>query len=183
LKNIREALAESVAPVGFVGPHDGGAFDVFAGFMILDALIANRDRHEQNWSVLTPQLLSLPEQLAPSYDHASSLGFNLRDEQRRRHLQHTDQLAAWTEKGTAYRFEHRGRASSLVRHAENAIAMCTDPGAHWWQERLSKLDLGSVHELLEKRSALGMSELAARFASNLLELNLRRLRDAICQRP
>jgi len=79
LANIRVALTGVLPPPGFSGPDEMEAFEVFAGYMVLDALIANRDRHEQNWAVLTPQLASVPERLAPTYDHASSLGFNLQD--------------------------------------------------------------------------------------------------------
>jgi hypothetical protein len=87
LVNIRTALTGVAPPPDFGGPEETTAFDAFAGYMVLDALIANRDRHEQNWAVLTPQLASLPERLAPSYDHASSLGFNLTDNSRQAYLQ------------------------------------------------------------------------------------------------
>lgn len=47
-ENIKIALNDVVPPPGFDGPDGLTAFDVFAGYMILDALIANPDRHEQN---------------------------------------------------------------------------------------------------------------------------------------
>jgi hypothetical protein len=58
-------------------PDKFTAYDQFCGYLILDALVANRDRHEENWGVLRD-----PEgrvTLAPSYDHGNSLGFNLAD--------------------------------------------------------------------------------------------------------
>ena len=51
-----------------------------AGYFILDALICNVDRHHENWGILRKRI---PEgtigRLAPSYDHASSLGRELKD--------------------------------------------------------------------------------------------------------
>jgi hypothetical protein len=64
-------------------PFDATAFDVFAGYVVLDAWVANRDRHDNNWAVLRPITLSAdPLRLCGSYDHASSLGFNVTDEER-----------------------------------------------------------------------------------------------------
>jgi hypothetical protein len=55
----------------------------FAGYLAFDALIANTDRHHENWAVLKRQAGSQTEnRLAPSFDHASSLGRELRDDRR-----------------------------------------------------------------------------------------------------
>lgn len=56
-----------------------------AGYLVLDALIGNTDRHHENWGLLlqfetAPRSLSL--RVAPSFDHASSLGRELRDDRR-----------------------------------------------------------------------------------------------------
>lgn len=110
LGNIRIALDGVSAPPGFEGPSEVTGFDVFAGYMLLDAVIANQDRHEQNWSVLTPRLTTSPELLAPTYDHASSLGFNLRDDVRSRCARDRARLERWAERGTAGRFEHSAQA-------------------------------------------------------------------------
>jgi hypothetical protein len=182
LANIQSALDGVAVPPKFDGPEDMTGFDVFAGYMILDALIANRDRHEQNWAILAPQLVSSPERLAPSYDHASSLGYNLTDTKRQAYFQEPGRLRAWAKKGTAYRFEHAGKPPTLVEHAARAVAMCTPQGADWWQKQLDDVDLDPVLRLLRERAVPGMSDPAATFARDLLDLNLGRLRDAICQR-
>ena len=53
-----------------------------ASYAILDGLIGNTDRHHENWMFFHhPELRSY--QLAPSYDHGSSLGRELKDESRR----------------------------------------------------------------------------------------------------
>jgi hypothetical protein len=60
-------------------PPDGiaTAADTFVGYLMLDAWIGNTDRHHENWGfvevrgIQTPQVIA---HLAPTYDHASSLG-------------------------------------------------------------------------------------------------------------
>ena len=53
-----------------------------ASCAILDGLIGNTDRHHENWMFFYhPELRSY--QLAPSYDHGSSLGRELQDVSRR----------------------------------------------------------------------------------------------------
>lgn len=182
LVNIRAALEGVAAPPEFEGAGELSGFDVFAGYMILDALIANRDRHEQNWAVLSPQLLSSTERLAPSYDHASSLGYNLPDTKRRGCLEDSIRLRTWAERGTAYRFEHVGKSPTLTSHAANAVALCSSAGADWWRGRLVDTDLEPVLAPLRERAVPGMSDLAAKFAHELLDLNLRRLRDVVTNR-
>jgi hypothetical protein len=61
---------------------------VFASYLVLDALIGNTDRHHMNWGVLDDP--GSPRVLAPTFDHASSLGFLLSDEQRNLRLDTTD---------------------------------------------------------------------------------------------
>jgi len=59
-----------------------------AHYLVFDALICNTDRHHENWGFLTqfeevePEKWMMRLQLAPSFDHASSLGRELRDDRR-----------------------------------------------------------------------------------------------------
>jgi hypothetical protein len=49
------------------------ALDVFIGYLLLDTLISNQDRHNENWGMIS---LGTQFSLAPSFDHAASLGRN-----------------------------------------------------------------------------------------------------------
>lgn len=59
-----------------------------ARYLVFDALICNTDRHHENWGFLTrfeevePEKWMMYMSLAPSFDHASSLGRELRDDRR-----------------------------------------------------------------------------------------------------
>jgi hypothetical protein len=179
LENIRSALNGVAAPPEFSGPGGLSGFDVFAGYAVFDALVANRDRHDDNWAVLRPQMVGIPDRLAPSYDHGGSLGSNLTDDERDRLLSIPTSLAAWVGKGTAHRFEHTGRPPSLVEHAAKAVSMASPEAAQWWRARLASLDLSPISRVLTQ-GVPGMSVPAATFANKVLDLNLRRLQDAIC---
>ena len=69
------------------------AVGMFTGYLMLDALIGNTDRHHENWGV---QIIApLPDGrrvavTAPTYDHASSLGRELPPEVRHRKYARTD---------------------------------------------------------------------------------------------
>lgn len=67
-------------PIGWTPfPGIDAAVDVFVGYLMLDAWIGNTDRHHENWAlVVRPQ----GTHLAPSYDHAASLGSHETDANR-----------------------------------------------------------------------------------------------------
>jgi hypothetical protein len=68
------------------------ASDVFAGYLMLDALIGNTDRHHENWGLVLQTTTERQDlRLAPTFDHASSLGRNETDERRTARLATTDQ--------------------------------------------------------------------------------------------
>jgi hypothetical protein len=79
LRNIFAAV-ESVMPE----PSRFCHLTTLAGFIVLDALICNTDRHHDNWGVLgrTTQSGGVEQDMAPSFDHASSLGRELLDVKR-----------------------------------------------------------------------------------------------------
>jgi hypothetical protein len=110
-------------------PDKFTAYDQFCGYLILDALVANRDRHEENWGVLRD--LEGRVTLAPSYDHGNSLGFNLTDAFRARELERDPDLAKWASRGLADRFEGC-REVTLVDFARRALER-SSPGTvdHW----------------------------------------------------
>jgi len=84
LDAIRRAL--QAGDNGGIDPPNSGpmsAWEIFVGYLVLDALIGNTDRHEENWAAVSGRE---GRRLAPTYDHASSLGFQLADSQRQERL-------------------------------------------------------------------------------------------------
>lgn len=65
--------------------------EAFLGFLLIDAWIGNTDRHDNNWGVLERSTPEGPDRfLAPTFDHASSLGRELTDEVRHERLTTND---------------------------------------------------------------------------------------------
>ena len=80
--NIVAAVRTLVGGAGWY--HD--VVKVIAKYIVLDALICNTDRHHENWGFLTTYktretgVVGPSFGMAPSFDHASSLGRELLDE-------------------------------------------------------------------------------------------------------
>lgn len=178
LTNIRAVLVDALPPPGCQLPFEVTAFDVFAGFTLLDAWVANRDRHDENWAVLVPDLGTGPVLLCGSYDHSNSLGFNVQENDRARHLSTDIALRRWCERGTAHRFEHApGQApQTLVQLARHALELVSPDARAFWLDRLEAIDPAEVRKLLDRTPR--MSEAARTFAETVLATNRRRILDA-----
>lgn len=167
--NIRAVLSGFGAPPGFVGPSWMTAFDVFAGFLTLDALIGNRDRHSDNWSVMERDA---ERRLMASYDHASSLGFQLLDQRRARLLADASDLDRWLRKGTAHRFED-GRHLSLVTLADTALSVAQPGTREHWITAVAAVSDPVIARIVSEPGR--MSDLARSLASAIIRMNRGRL--------
>ncbi len=173
LSNVQAVLRGYARPPGFVGPSEFAAFDVFVGYLVFDALIANRDRHPANWAVLIGPVEG-EQALAPSYDHATSLGFNLGDIERERRLGTAREWEAFLRRGTAHRFEGC-RKIPLTDFARQALTMVRSEVGEYWLSRVSGLSGERIEALVQ--AVPEMSESARRFSVGLVKANQRRLLD------
>jgi hypothetical protein len=171
--NIRTVLADCGTPPEFAGPPWFGAYDVFVGYLLLDAWVANQDRHEANWSILvSPQG---EKRLAASYDHASSLGFQLLDSDRQRILSGQPGVDQWARRGFAHRFEG-GRRVTLVDYAAAALTSAGPAVRDVWLGWLDDVADQSIESVIATTPE--MSEPTRTFCLTLLGVNRRRLLDA-----
>jgi hypothetical protein len=145
------------------------AFDVFVGYLVLDAWIANTDRHALNWSLMRR---GEEQALAPSFDHGSSLGSGSNERRVRSDLEAG--VGRFCSKGFAHRFEG-GRKVTLTELALRA-ARRSDRAGEAWFERLEVLSREDWEPLIAEMN--GVSEERARFLSEVLDENRRRLLDA-----
>lgn len=97
---VSKALAEVRAP-GAYDREGLTAFDVWAGYLVLDAWVAGRDRHHENWGVIAGRRARV---LAPSFDHGNALGFQEADLRCRRMVTDPSRLLIWAERGTSHHF-------------------------------------------------------------------------------
>jgi hypothetical protein len=172
VENVLVALRNCAPPEG--SELDTGCA-AFASYLLLDAWVANQDRHDQNWAVLRKVTTPEPLRLAPSYDHASSIGFNLTDA-KRRSLLDSSGVPHFAERGRAHRFEHEpgtppSAIESLVGLARRAEALAD--GGKTVRDRLHAVrpeDLAAI-----VAGVPGLSDVTATFILELLEVNRRRL--------
>lgn len=163
LDNIQRLLEDVRAPGELASETSG--FDLFAGYLVFDAWIANTDRHAINWGVLT-QNVDGSRFLAPSFDHGSALASGVQEKSMA-----TRSAPAYAERGMAHRFEN-GRHLPLVELALQAVARAgTD--TQQWIERIGNLDAEVVESVVH--AVPGMSELRRSFVRTLLDTNRRRL--------
>lgn len=178
LQAIHSGLQSVDVPLG-VSARDVDAFGFFTGFLVLDALVSNRDRHEQNWSVLRHALGRERTRLAAAYDNEGSLGYNLLDERRLELLADPDRFHSFVARGTAWRFDWEGEPTpTLVEAARRAMDLSGSAVRDHWCARLNRLDLAEVEAIIY--AVPGMSDPARRFARSLITTNLGRIRDEIC---
>ena len=170
LANVASVLSSAGVPPGCALPRWMNGFDLFCGFLIFDAYVANQDRHEENWSVLRDPAGSL--MLAPSYDHGSALAFNLLDPKREKILAGSPDLRQWVGKASALRFEG-GRHTSLVDHAFDALQQANPQTGRFWKDRIKSIDDSTVEAIIAATPE--MSALARTFSLRLLVINRERL--------
>jgi hypothetical protein len=179
MEAVREALERFGPPPNSDLPPVFRAFDVFAGYLVFDALIAHVDRHDRNWAVLVPPPgYSATEALCASFDHAASLGLLLTEEARVKHV-YEGTVANWALGGRANKFEHsRGsRPQSLVELAALAVTLCPpDTGTHW-RHRIVSVDADSIDHLVGSAPELSIE--TRRFIAELVMINRGRLLDVL----
>lgn len=147
----------------------------FVGYIVFDALISNQDRHHQNWSfVLMPGKLV---HLSPSYDHASSLGCRISDEERMERLTTKDKrrtVEAYIERSKTPFYSASGDVLSSIESVEYCKRICPD-GCEFWKERLTVLSISEIKKIADSIPDDLMSEEAKSFATRMIELNKQRI--------
>ncbi|MEA3412581.1 MAG: HipA domain-containing protein [Pseudomonadota bacterium] len=151
-----------------------------AEYLVLDALIGNTDRHHENWGILRKRTPSgWTGMVAPTFDHASSLGRELLDERPgkcRRRILEEDRLPQYAEKarGAIYwRSSDRKGISplELVRRASDLHPGLFGPALN----QLEKLEKDRLHQIMERIPEGWITELSKNFAVDLMCYNLEQL--------
>ena len=155
-----------------------------AGYLIFDAVIGNVDRHHENWGILRKRVDGeWPGYLAPTFDHASSLGRELLDTGGKRNRE---------------RYLHELGIDSYAKRARGAIFISEDDAhgpsplelVRWcrqepdyrqfFEDAFRKLDFPSreaTEEIVAKVPDDWMTPVSRAFALALLHYNRERLRE------
>lgn len=168
---VREALH------GVRGPDSDRAlagldgYDVWAGYLVLDAWTAGRDRHHENWALIRE---GAERRLAPTFDHGNALGFAESDERREVLLADDARMNRWLRQGKSHHFAGR---PSLVDVAIDALRLASLEGADYWISRLEAVESRAVENVIDAVPQEIMSGVSHTFVVRLLDANRRRVLD------
>lgn len=167
-------------PVGYdVSKAIRRADDLMVGYLLLDALIGNSDRHGENWGFVVrvgspPRIL-----LAPTFDHASSLGRNETDARRRGRLTTRDRgysVEAYAERTRSGFFATpAARRTMTTLEAFEAAARMRPKAARCWVEALSDLGEPDFASIFDQVPTHLITTPARDFALRMLAFNRERL--------
>jgi hypothetical protein len=172
-ENITNAIRKLVKSVPRSVSADALLRDI-ANYLIFDALICNTDRHHENWGFLMriepvgPNKWVMHLRLAPSFDHASSLGRELQDSRRLEFLTNS-RIGKYASKGRGGIYCRRTDA-----HGTNPIRLVevlAQEFPHYFCpgiEALARVSISSLQNVVDEVPAARMSPVAKHFAKSLL---------------
>jgi hypothetical protein len=153
------------------------ALDVFVGDLLLDAWISNQDRHHENWGFIVSPERTI--HLAPTFDHASSLGWNERDSIRLQRLATRDKrrgMEQYLERALSAFFSSPTSSKPMTTlDVFTEAARLNLRAAKAWLERLTEISENDLTKIFDQIPNDRISDAARRFAMKMLELNQKRL--------
>lgn len=179
-----DAVAEVVTKLATPAPQWMGnvpegicsALEIFVGYVLLDAWIANQDRHHENWGALRD---GDELRLAPTFDHGASLARNLSDTERK------DRLTTKDKNRTIDAFARRARSAFYSSAADAkplptldaflAFAGLAPRAADCWRDSLATVTPEEVQRILGEVPPKRMSKIAKKFTLELLLQNQQRI--------
>jgi hypothetical protein len=161
------------------GPLRIEALTTLAGYLLLDAIVCNVDRHHENWGILRPSAAvgkAATQAIAPTFDHASSLGRELRDEKRRTLLDQ-NRVPEYVSKGSGAIYW-----KETDPKGENPLALCTHAASMHrsyfqpWMDRVKNIAPTELELLVSDVPDDWMSPIAKQFAKAILLYTTNELR-------
>lgn len=176
--NVIRAIAKLYEVDDEVAALRDAALTMLAGYLVLDALVLNTDRHHENWGVVRrlDRDAGVAHEIAPSFDHASSLARN----------EPPAKLAAWLkEPGRVAWYAQRGQGGLYWNERDakgaNPLQLAMDAAQKWpsyfepWRARLRGMTAGRLGELVDRVPDAAMAAESKQFAKALLAHTLERL--------
>jgi hypothetical protein len=150
---------------------------MLAGYLTLDAMIGNVDRHHENWAIIRSTSAEIATlRIAPTFDHASSLGRELRDE-KRKNLLREERLSEYVQKGSGAIYWKETDAKGVNPLALAVRAAKTHRSYFQrWIDRIKGVAPAEVDLLVSKVPEDWMSSIAKEFAVAILSYTTEQLK-------
>lgn len=143
---------------------------------MLDAWIANQDRHHENWGALR---INGELHLAPTFDHGAAMARNLSDEERNARLKSVDsgyRIDAFAARARSafYADDDQMRPMGTL-DALHSFARISPQAAKIWRDELAAITDADVLAILEKIPPHRISAIGRQFTHELLAVNRKRI--------
>lgn len=174
VENVLQVISNQIRnpPTSAASTLNLTAADVFVGYLALDALIGNTDRHHENWGLLRR---GNAVELAPTYDHASSLGRELRDEKRQSFL-NGNGVADYARKARSALYARGSDKRPLSTHAAFLAVSGHVPGSHEaWLARIAGISPHALDQIIQRVPSGRITPDGQQFALHLMLENQRML--------
>ncbi|MFL9498509.1 HipA domain-containing protein [Rhodopseudomonas palustris] len=161
------------------------AENFFIGYLVFDALVGNTDRHHENWGIVIEYRIDDEPlaRLAPTFDHASSLGRELTDESRLKRLITKDErqtVAAYASKARSAFFQSANSSRSMLQTETLGELVRSFPEeTRLWAGLLCELPAGVFQGILDRIDASLMSDAAKEFTMTMLKINQNMIREVV----
>jgi hypothetical protein len=170
--------------IAAIPPSMTSALDVFIGYLMLDALVANLDRHHENWGVLQRRDTEgrVVTEVSPTFDHASSLARGITDDERQQRLGTRDRnrtVDAYCQRASSLFVTASDITTRLTTFEAFSYAGSRRPHARdVWIERLRAISESRMKSRVEAIPVDRMSDIAKEFCTRMLECNRHSLLEA-----
>ncbi len=178
VERVFDALDGFRGPLG--GPDAMGARGVFVGYLLFDAWIGNTDRHHENWGLVHG---ADGDRLAPTFDHATCLGRELRADVAAERLMTRDRrrtVEAYAKRARSALFPAGSRPGTRplapLAAWQRAREIEPDTASHW-RRVLEMVDDERIMQCIQRVPDDRISAAHRAFARRILDFNRTRICD------
>jgi len=162
-------FAISMALIRLLAPHSNKkTIRQFIGYLIFDIWIANQDRHHENWGFVRTDTEFY---LAPSFDHASSMGCRVSEQEKRQRLNTRDlnySVEAFAKKAKTAMY-YNGKILKTYELAELCCKYYPEE-YKFWVGKINKISKENMEKCFDKLLSQ-MSNIDKQFTIKLLQSN------------
>jgi hypothetical protein len=177
--NLRD-IYQALSP--YKGLREYDAPTEFGLYLFLDTLVANQDRHHENWGLL--EMADTSRVLAPTFDHAASLACRLTNSERTRRLNTRDDgfsIDTFTRRAKSWFYPDRDgtRRLSTIEAFRLWVGYMKREAISGVYRQLEQIDESTWAVMFQDLNQDGITEMEQAFATRLLAVNRSRLIDVI----
>lgn len=173
-KQRNYTFSQSIALIKLLTPNlKESPIKQFIGYLVFDVWIGNQDRHHENWGFVAS---STGLYLAPSFDHASSMGCRVGDIEKQERLNTKD---------TGYSVEAFSSKAKTAMYNDGKILKTYElsklcykhyPNEYcFWTQKINQISKQDIIKCFESLPENWMSDIDKKFTTKLLQANQKQL--------